>query len=137
MDFAAINVVMIMIICLFTSQYCDSIHFLFSCDGRELEAALVACRESIQKRFPDSVANLLYSNVVGSLPGAGSHGSAPDFSGGKQQSDALAQALGDKERYRVQVETATREGEQRLRSLRQVRASHIACLLSSFLGIEY
>ena len=81
----------------------------------------MACRESIQKRFPDSVANLLYANVVGSIPSPGSGSSLADLSAGKDASNALAQVLAEKEQYRTQVETVTLQGEQRLRSLRQVR----------------
>jgi hypothetical protein len=37
----------------------------------ELEKALGAARESIQKRFPDSVANLLYTNIAAARTGEG------------------------------------------------------------------
>jgi hypothetical protein len=82
---------------------------------RELESALVACRESIQKRFPDSVANLLYANVVGSIPSS----SSTDHVASDEHKKTLAEALQESEKYKAQVDIVAAEGEHRLRSLRQ------------------
>lgn len=97
-----------------------------SCD-RELETALVACRESIQKRFPDSVANLLYANVVGSIPSGGGGGGG--VSGGGKDVTALAQAVKEKEQFRAQIEATAVETEQKMRSMRQVSRDLLCMLL--------
>mmetsp|Transcript_21534 Transcript_21534/g.31284 ORF Transcript_21534/g.31284 Transcript_21534/m.31284 type:complete len:1684 (+) Transcript_21534:93-5144(+) len=70
---------------------------------RELESALEAARESIRKRFPDSVANLLYSNI----------------SSGDDSQLRIQSLMKERDDLKAELESCQLDMEKKITSIRQ------------------